>query len=163
MPLHQPPVSPPAPVTAVPIGDTGSGGGFVVFFIAFVLVFALVTAFLIYAVVKTFGGGSSTTESFSETGPRLVDDGFWFDTRGYRAGQVVPYTYRDHGGMVSREFVVEPSDQGQFIYTGRRPADLAIGSLIAAEVIRETQKPSRPEPRPARNDDDDIRRYPSAY
>lgn len=111
-------------------------------------------------------GSATLTKSLKGVQPRVADDGFWFDTAGYKAGDVVTYSYRGPNGMVAKEFTVEPSPQGQFIYTGVRPADIAMGMAIAESVTNQMKPPPQPRPpeRTERRDEDDrFRGYPSAY
>jgi hypothetical protein len=98
--------------------------------------------------------------------PRIADDGFWFDTTGYSAGDLVRYTYTGRNGTVTEQFLVDPGARQQFIYTGVRPSDVLLGALIASQL--DPQQPPPPLYRPSTpmrrtEDDDPPRRHPPAY
>ncbi len=95
-------------------------------------------------------------------GPRIVDDGFWFNTYGYSSGDLVTYTYTGPSGIITEQFLVDPSAGEQFVYTGERPGDVVLGPT---EPDEETPPPPLPTPIPPPiiHDDDRPRRYPPAY
>ena len=97
-------------------------------------------------------------------GPRIADDGFWFETSGYDAGDMVTFTYTGPHGPVTEQFLVEPGHE-QFVYTGVRPGDLVMGALIADQLNQEDDPtPPPPRPPPRRSEEDDRpRRDPPAY
>jgi hypothetical protein len=97
--------------------------------------------------------------SFSGPPPRIVEDGFWFDTSGYSPGDVVTYTYTGRNGRVTEQFMVDPGAREQFVYTGLRPGDVLLGAMIANQM---QQQPPPPPPYRSR-DDDRPRRHPPAY
>ncbi len=104
--------------------------------------FAFIVAWIIYAILKASGPvAQRTPQSLVHVRPRLVDDGFWFDTHGYNAGDIVTYTYEGPGGMLAKEFRVEPSTRGQFIYTGHRPGNLQLDSLLPALAMMQQRPP----------------------
>jgi formylglycine-generating enzyme len=131
-------------------------------FVALLGLIALIIAWVIYAILKR--SNSARPRSLNNIRPRIVDDGFWFDSTEYRSGDVVTYVYESPDGPVTGEFVVEPSPRGQFIYTGARPQDILLGSLIEAEAVRhaENSRPAASRQRTTRNDDT-FSGYPSAY
>jgi hypothetical protein len=95
--------------------------------------------------------------------PRAVQDGFWVDTTPYRSGDRVRYRYQGPGGTVEDEFVVEPG-QGQFIYTGVTPADIALLGLTHMMQEETTRRMySQPPPIPRQPPRHERRSYPSAY
>jgi len=99
--------------------------------------------------------------------PRATQDGFWVDTTRYNAGDRLRYRYQGPGGMVEDEFVVDPSTQGQFIYTGVTPMNIVLLGLAVAGAagFLQSQLPPQPPPIPPqpRRTDTGFRNYPSAY
>ena len=95
-----------------------------------------IVTWIIYAIVRSGSSRSSgTSRTLSHVRPRLVDDGFWFDSSGYGAGDLVSYSFRGPDGVVHRNFRIEPSSRGQFIYTGHRPDNLMLGAHTAAHLV----------------------------
>lgn len=160
-------VTPPTPAPQ----SSGTWFGALVIFVVILLILFLV-AWFIYSLLAGSSpsrapGTATLTKSLKGVQPRVADDGFWFDTTGYNPGDVVTYSYRGPNGMVAREFMVEPSPQGQFIYTGMRPSDIVLGMAIANAAVA-AQVPPQPRPVPVappprRDDDDSFRGFPSAY
>lgn len=97
--------------------------------------------------------------------PRIVDDGFWFNTSGYRAGDVVTYTYTGPNGPVTEQFMIEPGSREQFVYTGLRPGDVFLANMIANQMNQQPPPPPlfRPSSQRSDWDDDRPRRSPPAY
>ena len=86
-------------------------------------------------------GGVSRT-SGSSTQPlrvRIGDDGFWIDGRGVSAG--TPIMCRFTAGGVSQDLDVryEPGSQGQFVFTGSRPTQVAVSVKPGASGSRSRQ------------------------
>jgi len=98
---------------------------------------------------------------------RTTQDGFWVDTSRYNRGDRVRYRYQGPGGMVEDEFLVDPSSQGQFIYTGVTPMNIALIGLAAAAAgqVFQSQRPPQPPPIPPQPPQrgSTFRSYPSAY
>ncbi|HEX8915584.1 MAG TPA: SUMF1/EgtB/PvdO family nonheme iron enzyme [Humisphaera sp.] len=147
----------PAPTVAHSDGHTaateGSGGVGWIACLAFAFV-PLALIGLVVVLVRRMGRRASATFGGSTVSPapgfapggfgasgaagggvRPAEDGFWIDTAGYPAGSVVRYSYRGPSGPVSQQFTVEPSPQGQFVYTGHRPHDLTLAGVAAAGAV----------------------------
>jgi len=180
-----PPPSPaPAPTPAAPIEvppaplepysprstSTSDAGGCATAFV----ILGLVAIVLVVVVIVMIRRGNRTVQVSQAPGtplrraaPRVVDDGFWFDTSGYAPGSVVSYTYTGPNGRVTEQFLIE-SAREQFIYTGMRPSDIMLGAMIAQQ-LEDQSRPMPPPPiRPStsrfRSDfDDRPRRHPPAY
>ena len=100
--------------------------------------------------------------------PRIADDGFWFDTTGYSAGDVVTYTYMGRNGTVTEQFLVDPGSSQQFVYTGIRPRDIVLGAMLANQMNQQPPPPPPPTSPSSswtsRTDHTDRpRRHPPAY
>ena len=99
--------------------------------------------------------GLGTTSGGSLSGPlrtRIVDDGFWIEGA-LPAGAVVSCRYIVNGQQQQSEVTADGSPGGQFVYTGARPANVAI-------VVVPGGGPTRrgfPLTPPPTTDDDDFR------
>lgn len=136
-------------------------------------IIAIAVIGVIVLIIRKSAASRQTAPSF-QTGPRpilrapaprIVDDGFWFDTTGYSAGDVVTYTYMGRNGTVTEQFLVEPGSGQQFIYTGVRPSDIALGAMIANQMQQPPPSlPPRPSTWTSRTEHiDRPRRSPPAY
>jgi len=134
----------------------------VLLFIVFVI---FVVVLLIVRRRNSLPPPQSSVPQLRRVPPRIVDDGFWFDTTGYRAGDVVSYTYTGRNGLVTEQFMIEPGSREQFVYTGIRPADVLLASMIANQMNQQPPPPPlyRPSSSFRRDDDDRPRRHPPAY
>jgi formylglycine-generating enzyme required for sulfatase activity len=170
------PVEEPPPVRDADVSIVrNSGPG--CFLPVFIIVFGVAAVFIIFVVLAMRRGAASRQPIMQgpvlqrpqpplrAVAPRLADDGFWFDTSGYSAGDLVTYTYTGRNGTVTEQFLVDPGAGQQFVYTGIRPSDIVLGNLIARQLEQQAPPlpPSRPSPIRRSDDDDRPRRYPPAY
>jgi formylglycine-generating enzyme required for sulfatase activity len=170
------PIEEPTPVRepdVTIVRDSGPG----CFLPVFIIAFAVAAVFIVFVFLAIRKSAASRPPLMQRpvlqrpqaplrvVAPRLADDGFWFDTSGYSAGDVVTYTYTGRNGMVTEQFLVDPGAGQQFIYTGIRPSDVVLGALIARQMEQQAPPipPSRPSPIRRSDDDDRPRRYPPAY
>lgn len=134
-PVAMEPVSPAAAPAVAQFGPL-DGGLWAVLpcFIGFVVLGLIVTA--VVAIIRNLSNsGTATSNSIAS---RIVDDGFWIDSALYAVGDVIEYSYYGPQGPVRSSFVVEDSNQGQFIYTGVRPDRLQL--LSAAALARQRRQ-----------------------
>jgi hypothetical protein len=161
-PEPEPYTSDPEPYR--PRAAAGNSCGMVTVF-AGVVVGALVLIVVVALLIRRSANRPQTAAPLMRRrgGPRIAEDGFWFETSGYDAGDMVTFTYTGPNGPVTEQFLVEPGHE-QFVYTGVRPGDLVMGALIADQLNQEDD-PTPPPPRPtARTEEDDRpRRHPPAY
>jgi formylglycine-generating enzyme required for sulfatase activity len=106
---------------------------------------------------------------------RVEDDGFWLIAPQLPAGSLVRYRARLRGADTADEVVVEPSPEGQFVYTSGRPADVEVVEVVGPADVQAPRAPiplrsaptSITRTRQTTYDDDRERdsysRYPSAY
>jgi hypothetical protein len=104
-------------------------------------------------------------------------DGFRIFAPDTHAGYVLLYGYRGPGGLQRGQIQIEPSDAGQFVYTGFEPTDLSIVSIGSSGSEAESlsaQSVSAPvssaglalietNEAPPAAQDDDFRGFPPAY
>jgi len=134
--------------------------GCVIFFIVAIVIIGIVVLIVRKSAMSR---QSAPRPMMRSATPRIVDDGFWFDTSGYSAGDVVTYTYTGRNGTVTEQFLVEGGPQ-QFIYTGVRPSDIALGMMIANQMNQQPPPPSRPSSwTSSTTRSDPPRRHPPAY
>lgn len=164
------PTTPPIPVESyTPPSRSGDSGFIPVGCLLFVLLAVAMIGFIVWMIRR--GSASRPTVAprpvFRGPPPRIADDGFWFDTTGYTAGDVVTYTYTGRNGTVTEQFLVDPGSNQQFVYTGTRPRDIVLGAMIANQMSQQPPPPppvSRPSTWTSRTDPPDRpRRHPPAY
>ncbi|RPH44134.1 MAG: formylglycine-generating enzyme family protein [Planctomycetota bacterium] len=154
----------PAPEPYTPRAASSSSCGMVTVFVG-VVVGALVLIVFVALILRRSANRPQTAPPLMRRrgGPRIADDGFWFETSGYDAGDMVTFTYTGPNGPVTEQFLVEPGHE-QFVYTGVRPGDVVLGALIADQLNQEDDPtPPPPRPTPPTEEDDRPRRYPPAY
>jgi hypothetical protein len=74
-------------------------------------------------------------------------DGFRIFAPSTHAGYLLMYSHRGPDGLSRGQVQIEPSDAGQFVYTGFEPTDLTIVSVGSSGS--ETESVSRPVSAPA--------------
>lgn len=57
---------------------------------------------------------------------RIADDGFWVVADGVAAGSLITCRYEIDGGQQQMDIRYEPGPQGQFVFTGARPANVSV-------------------------------------
>lgn len=147
-----------------------------------VAAFILVAAILIARLARRSPGGdgyADTRSSIRGRSPYVepADDGFWLYTPGVATGAVVTYRCLVEGERLEDSVVVEAGER-QFVYTGGRPADIALiqGPPPAEEPYTPgpyippiaaprswTAPAPRPEPPAPPPRDEPFRGYPPAY
>jgi sulfatase modifying factor 1 len=161
---------PPAPEPYLPRAvASGSSCLPTVFVVVLILVVAL-AAILILVKWKRSSTPPPLSGSLRGVTPRIADDGFWFNTSGYSAGDLVSFTYTGRNGPLTEQFLVEPGAREQFVYTGVRPSDVVLGMMVANQMAQDAPELPPPSPTPLRTstptfrtDDDPPQRRPSAY
>ncbi len=90
----------------------------------------------------------------SEFEPRIGEDGFWLRAPGAAVGEIICYTYFVNGQQHTDRVRFEPGAEGQFIYTGGQPSDIAVQSVEPPDHdadVAEREKAKRP---PQKRDDE---------
>lgn len=128
--------------------------------------------FILRAIVRAVSGnmggsGSATSYRYTPGQPlrvRLADDGFWIMGDGVSIGTPIACRYELDGQSQQTEVNYEGGPQGQFVFTGGRPANVSVSVLPVAGT-----EPFRPmttrtsTPRHIVNDDPPYHGNPPAY
>jgi len=145
----------------IAVGAFGCAGTALLSVVAMVLLF-----------VRKAGGGSRSPIRF-RTGP----DGFWIDAPKLLAGSTLHYRHRASTGSHEGHVVLEPSDVGQYVYTGAPPLVVDVVRVIPAQraparggrssggsgrVVHQ-QHHHHDDHHQHHHHDDSFRGYPSAY
>jgi formylglycine-generating enzyme required for sulfatase activity len=165
-PVEPPPAEPEPVPTPIRVRESDNlMGCSVVFFIVLIVAAALIAFVVMKFRRRSVPFSPAPVRSLRGIPPRIVEDGFWFDTSGYNSGDVVTYTYTGRNGTVTEQFMVDPGAREQFVYTGIRPGDIFLANLIARQLDQQQPPPSPPLFRPStsRTYDDPPRRHPPAY
>jgi formylglycine-generating enzyme required for sulfatase activity len=132
----------------------------------FIFVVVMIARTLFRAIFSNMGGvGAASGNFLSMPGQpirvRVADDGFWIVADNVAAGTLISCQYNTGNGPQQLDVRYEPSSQGQFVFTGARPAKVTVSMNRGAPPFRSTGSRST-------IPDDDIdnppfRGHPSAY
>ena len=88
----------------------------------YVIIALAIGALLVMTLVSLRSGGLIRTAirppRLERLEPRYGEDGFWLDTSYFAPGTTISYSCRSPIGDDVRQFVVQPSQEEQFVYTG---------------------------------------------
>jgi formylglycine-generating enzyme required for sulfatase activity len=171
-PAVQPPPAPSASFAPRPSTVSTSQSNGSAFSLAWLLIlpFAGIAIFILRAIVRAIsanmgGGGSATSFRYMPGQPlrvRLVDDGFWIVGDGISSGSPVACRYDINGQPQQTEVRYEAGPQGQFVFTGARPANVTVSLVSGASPLR-PMTTGISTPRHIIDDDPPFRGHPPAY
>jgi hypothetical protein len=147
--------------------------GFSFIWLLFLLPFLGILIFIIRTIVRAISGnmgGSGTAGNFrympgQPLRVRLVDDGFWIVGDGISTGTPLVCRYEANGQSQQTEVNYEGGAQGQFVFTGGRPANVSVSLSSGSSPMRTmtTGLGGMNTPRHFVDDDPPFRGHPPAY
>lgn len=145
-----------------------SSGASLVWLFVLLLPF-LAVVFIIRKIVRAISGnmggsGSAGNVRYMPGQPlrvRLVDDGFWVIAEGIAIGTTLLCRYEANGQSQQTEVNYEGGAQGQFVFTGSRPANVSVSVSSGSSPLRPMTTGTTT--RHFVDDDPPFRGHPSAY
>jgi formylglycine-generating enzyme required for sulfatase activity len=101
------------------------------------------------AVIVLVRGLAQGKRGSSEIRFRLGSDGFWIHAVPRLAGATLHFRHHGPTGAHEGQVVIEPSEVGQFIYTGHPPKRVEVVRVLAPENQTDFRSPPRTYDRPA--------------
>jgi hypothetical protein len=94
---------------------------------------------------------------------RIADDGFYVTADGVAAGSLIACRYEIDGGQQQMDIRYEPGPQGQFVFTGSRPANVSVSLQNSGTTFTEGIGGGTIFTETRRDDSPRFRGHPPAY